>query len=774
MNAAANISTKQRLKRIFYFFPFRLLILHFKRNHFLLFFWVLLFGYTLNFFASRYGVAYQFLYPEYQGVNDFISFAILGFALGGFILAFNLYTYILHGFRFPFIVTLNRPFVKFSINNFIIPLVYVIVFIWVSVRFQREEELLTYSEITGNIAGFLTGMFIFLILSLLYFTLTNKNVLHYKPNAKKKRINQLFKRVPQSPEPEDEQEAPVATNLHKRTNWVEREKRSADWHVETYLVNIAKIGLARRSEHYNRQLLEKVFAQNHVNASLFEIALVISFILIGSLGDNPFFVIPAAASMILLFTMLLMLTSALFSWIKGWTLTVFIIVFATLNFFSSEIPLLNVEDHAYGLIYDGPKAPYSKEVIAEINSADSLAQADFLQTVDILDEWRLKNQEAGTNKPKLLIINTSGGGSRSALWTISALMMADSLSNGELMDHAALISGSSGGMIGAAYYRELVLRHKLGFLDTLFDQRYCENIGKDLLNPILFSMATNDLFIRYRKVQDGDQLYTKDRAWAFEKQLNANTGYILTKRLKDYYTPEKNAIIPMLVMAPTILNDGRRLIISSQPVSYLCQNKPVEKLNSAPIAEDVEFSRLFKEQGAENVWFTSALRMNATFPFVMPMVSLPSEPPIEVMDAGMRDNFGIKSTLQFLYTFRNWINTNTSGVVVLQIRDVNKEFDIKKPGNTLIQQFVAPLGSVYGNFTKMQDYNGDQMFRYLSAWFENDIDLVTFQMPNDDVNRVSLSWHLTNKEKMQIKSNLHTPEFQAELDKLLEILGEAR
>ena len=641
-----------------YFFPFRLLVLHFKRNHFLLFFWILLFGYTLNFFATRYGVSYQFLYPEYQGVNDFIAFAITGFALGGFILAFNLYTYILHGFRFPFIVTLNRPFVKFSINNFIIPVAYVVVYVSASVRFQREEELLSFSEISGNIAGFLSGMFIFLILSLLYFTVTNKNILHYEPSHKSKKRRNFFRRGPKIPEPEEmEQEAPVQTNFHKRTSWFEREKRSAEWHVETYLVNVAKIGLARKSGHYDRSLLEKVFAQNHVNASLFEIALVMSFILIGSLGDNPFFVIPAAASVILLFTMLLMLTSAFFSWIKGWTLTVFIVVFSLLNFFFSDIPFLNVENHAYGLNYDGEKALYTKEVIAKINAADSLAKADFLHTIEILDKWRKKNQRSTNKKPKLVIINTSGGGSRAALWTISSLMKADSLSNGQLFNHAALISGSSGGMIGAAYYRELALQHKLGIIDTLYDQAFCDDMGKDMLNPVIFSMATNDLFIRYQQIEDGDQSYTKDRAYAFEKQLNVNTNHVLMKRLRDYQLPEESALIPMVVMAPTIINDGRRLIISSQPVSYLCQNKPVDKLHSSPVAEDVEFSRLFAAQGAEDVWFTSALRMNATFPFVMPVVSLPSEPAIEVMDAGMRDNFGVKSTLQFLYTFRNWIYT---------------------------------------------------------------------------------------------------------------------
>ncbi len=38
----------------------------------------------------------------------------------------------------------------------------------------------------------------------------------------------------------------------------------------------------------------------------------------------------------------------------------------------------------------------------------------------------------------------------------------------------------------------------------------------------------------------------------------------------------------------------------------------------------------------------TALRINATFPYVLPNVWLPSKPVIDVMDAGLRDNYGQK------------------------------------------------------------------------------------------------------------------------------------
>ena len=75
-------------------------------------------------------------------------------------------------------------------------------------------------------------------------------------------------------------------------------------------------------------------------------------------------------------------------------------------------------------------------------------------------------------KPKLILINTSGGGIRSMSWTFNILSHVDSLLGGELMEHTALITGSSGGLIGASYYRELYLQEQQGKIDNRFDDKY--------------------------------------------------------------------------------------------------------------------------------------------------------------------------------------------------------------------------------------------------------------------------------------------------------------
>ena len=166
------------------------------------------------------------------------------------------------------------------------------------------------------------------------------------------------------------------------------------------------------------------------------------------------------------------------------------------------------------------------------------------------------------------------------------------------------------------------------------------------------------------------------------------------------------------------------------------------------MSEGIEFRKFFKNQDADSLLFTSAIRMSATFPYVSPVVSLPSNPVIDVVDAGGRDNYGVETSLKFLYTFRNWISTNTSGVILLQIRDRRKQkADEVNTNPTLIQSISAPAQSLYDNLFSVQDLNQNSLLNYAGLWFDGKIDVVDFELRNEKPDKISLSWHLTKKEK---------------------------
>lgn len=194
-------------------------------------------------------------------------------------------------------------------------------------------------------------------------------------------------------------------------------------------------------------------------------------------------------------------------------------------------------------------------------------------------------------------------------------------------------------------------------------------------------------------------------------------------------------------------------------------------MHSSGQPEAIEFQRMFHDQDAGELKLTSALRMNATFPYITPLVSLPSEPPMRVMDAGLRDNYGYRISLAFLHTYRDWIKANTGGVVVLQLRDTQKELDVKPSNSSLIGRILDPLGSVYDNVVRVQDQDYDFMLRQASAWADFPMEVIDLQLRHTDAEQISLSWHLTALERTRVLRSIGSDENQKAFQRLQQLVS---
>ena len=128
-----------------------------------------------------------------------------------------------------------------------------------------------------------------------------------------------------------------------------------------------------------------------------------------------------------------------------------ILAIVSFNFLTNRFHLFQFRNYAYGLNYDF-KSKYDHENISDLQQDKSQLEKAVNENIEILNNWSQKNK--GINKPKMVFINTSGGGLRSALWTVHVLNYLDSLTNQQLTKQTHLITGASGGMIGAAFYRE--------------------------------------------------------------------------------------------------------------------------------------------------------------------------------------------------------------------------------------------------------------------------------------------------------------------------------
>lgn len=735
------------MRRFIYFFPIQLILVQVKKNPVLILFWLLMFGFVSGKIAARYGVPLLFMDPEYYGEVNFLSYLLIGFACGGFVMAYQISCYNYNAFRFPFLATLSRPFLRFCINNFIIPMSFLIYYLVHIILFLQNEPV-SATHIFFDILGFILGNVLFIFTSLFYFFRANKDmqslygiVVNEGAAPKPKRV--ILNRNP----------------ISKQLNWktITPGKELRDWHVESYISSMTKIRRARPFEHYEKELLNRVFVQNHGKSVLFEVIVILTLLIFGFFRNVPALMIPAGASVFLLFTLYLMLTGVVRTWFRGWSNIVLLLLLLIFNWVA-KYDLFSSKTLAYGMNYSVKPAEYSNAEFAKFISSGDWRKTDSLNTIAILEKWKAKNVPNSSDKPKMVILSCSGGGLRSTLWTFYTMQFLDSISHGKMLPRTALICGSSGGMLGAAYMREIWLREQNSQPFNHFDAKYREKVASDVLNPIAFSLAVNDWFVPLHHVDYHGQSYSRNRAFAFEEVFLDNTDRILEKRLCDYREPEKEAKIPMMVFAPTIVNDGRKMVISSQGVSYLTQPAPSSNVSNNNLADGIEFSRFFQKQAADSVRFASVLRMNASFPYITPLTDLPSDPVIQVFDAGMRDNFGLDNIMRFIYTFRDWIAANTSGIILLQTRDKSKIRPVTaSPDETIANELARPLGSFYGNLFTVQDYHHDYAIEQSSHWFAGKIDVIDFELQNDEPDLISLSWHLTRHEKESVMGSMNSP-----------------
>jgi Patatin-like phospholipase len=723
------------LKSVYYSFPVQLILLYLKKYQLLLLFWVILFSTIHGGFMHSVGADALFLAPEYLDNVNALSGAMVGAAAGAFIMCWNITTFILYSRHFRFLATTTRPFLKYCTNNFILPGSLLIYYFIKAIDFDSTKELMTSAEIAWLIAGFLTGFFLVIGLSLLYFFGADRTIIRQMTPliANPKLFKSEFK----------SRDVQKNTSRLIRVNW--------------YMNGPFSVKQVRDVSHYSKEFIERIFSRHHFAAILSIFIAFIFLVVVGFFMDEPAFQLPAAASIFLFFSILLAVSGAFSYFLESWSLPFLILLFFILNILY-RYEIIDPTNKAYGLNYTNrtERPVYNRDHLLAMCSADKVA-ADKEKMIQVLENWKKKQKE---EKPLLLIINTSGGGSRSAAFTMNVLQKLDQQNHGQLMDKTFMITGASGGMFGAAYFRELCRLKK--YKDPSInpdDRKYSEAISVDLLNPLFSSFVARDLFSPAQKFKVGDYEYIKDRGYAFEQKLNRNTAGVLDRQLRDLEPEESAARIPLMLFSSVITRDSRTMLISTQPISFLM--RPVFDSNRIKTIDPdaLDFGSFFYKQDPMNVRMLTALRMNATFPYVLPNVWLPSEPVIDVMDAGFRDNFGEQVGIRFVHVFRDWIIKNTRGVLLIQIRDRKTggwEFPFESTDITEI--ITKPILLLQYNWYKMQEYNQNDLLSVIEGYMGNNFYKMTFQYEPRIANEgAALNFHLSRQEKLDLANSVNSP-----------------
>ena len=717
---------KTFVQNFYYSFPIQLLLLHFRKAQVLLIFWCILFLTLTGNFMKIFGANALFLAPEYLGNVNAAGAAITGVATGVFMMSWNITTFILHSQRFRFLATNSKPFLKYCINNSIIPICFLLVYFFEALSFDRKMELIPFAEFIAIAAGFLGGFFLLIAISFVYFFTADR------------RIVRTF--------------TPDITAFDKQKKYQIHRSAYAENNfglpVGYYLTTRFRFIKARKVGHYSQEFLDIIFKRHHFSAIITLMMAFIFTIFIGFYLDNKIFQIPAAASILILFALLNAVIGALTYFLRSWSVLFVIFLFIVLNLLYIY-DVIDPRNKAFGLDYTNPSRPeYSLHSLEAMNTPAKI-EADKNNMLAILNRWK---QRQGEDKPMMVVFNFSGGGVRSAAFAMNILQELDSISRGTIMKKTVLISGASGGMLAAAYFRELARLKAAGENINLQNKMYVNDISQDLLNPVFSSMIARDLLSPVQKFSVEPYRYVKDRGYAFEQQLNDNTHELLDKNIGFYKSEERDAHIPLMILNSVITRDLRKLMVCTQPLSFMMQATFTDSTSKISGPDAVDFAAMFKDENPMNLRFLTALRMNATYPYILPNVWLPSSPVIDVMDAGLRDNYGQETSLRFLNVFKDWIKQNTRGVLIIQVRARQKGgWDNTIVNGDITGIITKPFTILQNNWFMLQDYFQDDEITYAQNFLDSNFHRVAFMyIPEKEDRGATINFHLTASEKKEV------------------------
>lgn len=694
-----------------------------------------------------FGADSLYLAPEYLGNVNAVSTALVGMSIGMFIMSWNISTFILFSKNFRFLAATTNPFLKYCINNSIIPIIFLGFYFYRAYEFTLYKELVSPTEILFLAGGFLSGLILILAVSFIYFFRADRSILR--------------RLLPQMTNPDE-----YITHLRpvKETYHTESLIR-----VEWYFESPVRLRPTRDVRHYTVEFIDSLFKRHHFAAILCVFVAFIFLIIIGFFLESPFFQIPAAASITIFFSILIGVAGAFSYFLQSWSIPYLIALLLLVNFFY-KIDWIDPRNKGYGLNYQNvtERPTYTREGLMQLCKPEKV-EADRRNMISILEKWKARQ---GSEKPMLVVLNTSGGGHRSATFTMSVLQQLDSMTKGTIMKNIFLVSGASGGMIGATYFRELYRQREQGRNIHLQDRRYVDDIASDVLNPLFSSFVARDLLAPAQKFTMNGFTYVKDRGYAFEEKLNMNTHGALNKQLKDYAADEKDARIPLMFFNSVVTRDSRKMLISTQPVSFMMQGWQDTTRIPEMDPDVIDFGAFFAKQDPYGLRLLTALRMNATFPIVLPNVWLPSEPVIDVMDAGLRDNYGQETTLRFLEAFDSWIRANTSGVIIIQVRDRSPGgWEYPYLSDDITDHATKPFLLLQHNWFKMMEFFQDDMLSYYGEHPGRKVYKVLFQyaVANEE-NRAALNFHLGKREKLDIIASVNSQANKASFKKLTGLL----
>jgi len=372
----------------------------------------------------------------------------------------------------------------------------------------------------------------------------------------------------------------------------------------------------------------------------------------------------------------------------------------------------------------------------------------------------------------IVVVVASGGGILAAGWTTLALEKLIE-ARPELRREIRLLSTISGGSVGAAYFLDSTLRGEPPAAAKVKSTR-------SSLAATAYGFAFLDL---PRLVTGGLVSSTRDRGILLENEwlaiangtvsggrVDKHSGVLTDRSLASLRDPIRQGIIPAPIFGATLMESGRRVMIT--PIDFPGQ---ADRRRGETLSEFL----LDGDEADVSVW--TAARLSATFAFVSPAARADIPPPLgktapvhqahHFIDGGYYDNFGVTSALDWLEPVLRAREQREAGldferVLVVQLRA------FRRANPKELRARTGAIAALLGPFIGLEairdgaavSRNDIELARFAGAWKTRlravapdrpfDICLATLQPPPGAEG--PLSWHLTADDKKRLE-NTWTP-----------------
>ncbi|MES2594624.1 MAG: hypothetical protein V4662_04785 [Verrucomicrobiota bacterium] len=214
----------------------------------------------------------------------------------------------------------------------------------------------------------------------------------------------------------------------------------------------------------------------------------------------------------------------------------------------------------------------------------------------------------------LVIVSSAGGGIQSAAWTTRVLEQLEvqmaAVGSPGFHDSVRLISGVSGGSVGALHYA-----YAVGMNPAAPDlDKAAKAAASSSLTEAVVGLVKRDLLrATFPAAFTSQEMLFNDRgrmleyAWAENAELLYGYGGLEHATLERWAVDALNLVRPAVIFNSTIVETGERMAISTSPRS------PLGYLQ-APRAGNFEFT----ERYLADIPMLTAARLSATFPLISP------------------------------------------------------------------------------------------------------------------------------------------------------------